>query len=54
MRADDLIDELIEECSGDIHGALRVLLAINERLEAELLLAYRLSSATRPHRPTVH
>ncbi len=40
MPINDLIDRLIEECSGDVHGALQVLLLINERLEAELA-AYR-------------
>jgi hypothetical protein len=36
MPLNELIDRLIEECSGDVHDALRVLLLINERLEAEL------------------
>ena len=36
MPVNELIDRLIEECSGDVHGALQVLLALNERLEAEL------------------
>jgi len=35
MPINDLIDTLIEECSGDVHGALKALLLINERLEAE-------------------
>jgi hypothetical protein len=36
MPINDFIEELIEECSGDVHGALQALLLINERLEAEL------------------
>ena len=30
------IDEIVASCSGDIRGALRALLLINEQLEAEL------------------
>lgn len=36
MLIDDLIDRVIEECNGDVHGALRALLLLNERLETEL------------------
>jgi hypothetical protein len=30
------IDEAIATCGGDVHGALKALLAANEHLEAEL------------------
>ena len=30
------IDEIVARCNGDIRGALRALLLINEQLEAEL------------------
>ena len=30
------IDEIVASCNGDIRGALRALLLINEHLEAEL------------------
>jgi hypothetical protein len=30
------IDEIVARCNGDIRGALRALLLVNERLEAEL------------------
>jgi hypothetical protein len=30
------IDEIVASCNGDIRGALRALLLINEQLEAEL------------------
>jgi hypothetical protein len=30
------IDEIVARCSGDILGALRALLLVNEQLEAEL------------------
>ena len=30
------IDEIVASCSGDIRGALKALLMVNEQLEAEL------------------
>ena len=30
------IDEIVASCNGDIRGALRALLLVNEQLEAEL------------------
>lgn len=34
------IDRIVATCNGDIRGALKALLLVNERLEAELQLAY--------------
>jgi hypothetical protein len=34
------IDRIVASCNGDIHGALRALLQVNEQLEAELLQLY--------------
>jgi hypothetical protein len=34
------IDEIVAKCSGDLQGAVRALLLINEHLEAELARAY--------------
>jgi hypothetical protein len=34
------IDEIVASCNGDIHGALKALLLVNERLEAELQNLY--------------
>jgi hypothetical protein len=34
------IDQIVANCNGDIHGALRALLLINEQLEAELQQLY--------------
>ena len=34
------IDRIVETCNGDIRGALKALLLVNEQLEAELALAY--------------
>jgi hypothetical protein len=54
MQINDLIDRLVEECRGDVHGALRALLLINERLEAELQYVYEKSNIAPPHRRTLH
>ncbi len=37
---DSAIDEIVARCSGDLEGAVRALLLINEHLEAELARAY--------------
>jgi hypothetical protein len=34
------IDEIVASCNGDIHGALKALLLVNEQLEAELAQLY--------------
>jgi hypothetical protein len=34
------IDEIVASCDGDIRGALRALLLVNEQLEAELAQLY--------------
>jgi hypothetical protein len=34
------IDEIVASCNGDIRGALKALLLVNERLEAELAQLY--------------
>jgi len=34
------IDEIVASCNGDIRGALKALLLVNEQLETELRLAY--------------
>jgi hypothetical protein len=33
---DSAIDEIVARCNGDIRGALKALLMVNEQLEAEL------------------
>ncbi len=50
----DLIDRLIEEFSGDVHGALKALLVLNERLEAELQYFYEATNLAPPEWGTVH
>ncbi|MBR0965161.1 hypothetical protein JQ554_10165 [Bradyrhizobium diazoefficiens] len=37
---DTAIDEIVASCKGDLRGAVRALLLINEHLEAELARAY--------------
>ena len=34
------IDEIVASCNGDVHGALKALLLVNEQLEAELQQLY--------------
>jgi hypothetical protein len=34
------IGQIVANCKGDIHGALRALLLVNEQLEAELVQLY--------------
>jgi hypothetical protein len=34
--SDSAIDEIVARCNGDIRGALKALLLVNEQLEAEL------------------
>ncbi len=37
---DTVIDEIVANCGGDLRGALRALLLVNEHLEAELAQLY--------------
>ncbi|WP_027580159.1 hypothetical protein [Bradyrhizobium sp. Ai1a-2] len=34
------INQIVARCNGDLHGALRALLLVNEQLEAELQQLY--------------
>jgi hypothetical protein len=38
--SDELIDDIIASCDGDIRGALKALLLVNEQLETELQQLY--------------
>lgn len=55
---DEFIDKLVAEFSGDVNGALKALLLINERLEAELRYLYEQVPSLMPWSPadeaTVH
>jgi hypothetical protein len=50
---DDAIDEIVASCDGDIHGALKALLLVNEQLEAELEQLHA-AAGRRPDRETGH
>jgi hypothetical protein len=50
---DDAIDEIVASCDGDIHGALKALLLVNEQLEAELEQLYA-AAGRRPDREAGH
>ena len=54
---DNAIDEIVATCNGDLRGAVRALLLINEHLEAELARAYAAAAdqglAERGHRVEV-
>jgi hypothetical protein len=39
-RSETAIDEIVARCNGDVHGALKALLLVNEQLEAELQQLY--------------
>ena len=39
-RSETAIDEIVARCNGDVHGALKALLLVNEQLEAELAEFY--------------
>jgi hypothetical protein len=39
-RSETVIDEIVARCNGDVHGALKALLLVNEQLEAELTQLY--------------
>ena len=38
--SDTAIDRIVATCNGDVHGALKALLLVNEQLEAELAQVY--------------
>ena len=41
FRANEIaIDEIVASCDGDVRGALKALLLVNEQLEAELARLY--------------
>jgi hypothetical protein len=40
QSSDAAIDEIVANCGGDLRGALRALLLVNEHLEAEIAQLY--------------
>lgn len=49
---DAAIDEIISTCNGDLRGALKALLLVNEQLETELQQLYAASARARLGRPS--
>ena len=39
-QSETAIDQIVATCNGDLHGALKALLLVNEQLEAELQAVY--------------
>ncbi len=51
------IDEIVARCNGDLRGALKALLLVNEQLEAELAELHAVvahGGLTRPGRSPLH
>ena len=54
---ENAIDEIVARCNGDIRGALKALLLVNEQLEAELAELHAvvaLGALGRPNRNVLH
>ncbi|WP_213773179.1 hypothetical protein [Bradyrhizobium sp. dw_78] len=48
IPSETAIDEIVASCNGDIRGALKALLLVNEQLEAELAQLYAVVTHGRP------
>jgi hypothetical protein len=48
MPMDEVIDDVIASCDGDLRGAIKALLLVNERLETELRFFYEMSTHQSP------
>jgi hypothetical protein len=48
INTEEAIDEVIATCDGDVRGALKALLLVNERLETELKYFYQLTLQMSP------
>jgi replication-associated recombination protein RarA len=47
---DAAIDEIVASCNGDLRGALKALMLVNEQLEAEIQQLYATVGNARSHR----
>ncbi len=47
-RPDVVIDEIVASCNGDMRGAMKALLLVNEQLEAELNHLYKAAAYGSP------
>ena len=50
-RPDVVIDEIVATCNGDMRGAIKALLLVNEQLESELNHFYDAAAYGAPTRP---
>jgi hypothetical protein len=48
MPMEEVIDDVIATCDGDMRGAIKALLLVNERLETELRFFYEMSTHQAP------
>jgi hypothetical protein len=48
--SENAIDQIVASCNGDLRGALKALLLVNERLEAELQQFYAALAEDEPGR----
>ena len=55
MPMEEVIDDVIATCDGDMRGAIQALLLVNERLETELRFFYEMSTHQAPKlQPNAH
>jgi hypothetical protein len=48
MPMEDVIDNIVATCNGDVHGAIKALLLVNERLETELHYFHEMTAHQAP------
>lgn len=48
MPMDEVIDDVIATCDGDMRGAIQALLLVNERLETELRFFHEMAAHQAP------
>ena len=48
MPMEQVIDDVIASCDGDLRGAIQALLLVNERLETELHYFYEMATHQAP------
>jgi len=50
LANDEAIDEIVASCNGDLRGALKALMLVNEQLEAEIQQLYATVGNAKPQR----
>jgi hypothetical protein len=51
---DTVIDEIVASCQGDLHGAVKALLLVNEQLESELDHFHWVAACGSPTKRSLH